>query len=236
MGRSNPTWPGAITKHQEQIEGAVMETKIFKVVVADSHEIVREAVSQRISESCFVEVVAQTSDGYGAIRACRQLKPDILLIDLSICHPSGMDTLTRLRESSPDLKLIVVSNDTSVSNAFLALSRGAVAFMSKAAKGADYVNAVNAAISGYTYVPVDVLEKFVKSRRNLSRNGNIFGLSSREIEILEASVSGLSTKQVAANLCISVRTVETHRHSIYRKTDCRDIEGLSRLMVSVSSA
>ncbi len=221
-------------KHQKQIEVGVIETKIFRVVVADNHEIVREAVSQRISESCSVEVVAQTADGYSAIRACRQLKPDILLMDLSICNPNGMDTLTRLRESFPDLKLIVVSSDTSVANAFLALSRGAIAFMSKAAKGADYVNAVNAAINGYTYVPVDVLEKFVKSRRNLSRNGNLFGLSSREIEILEASVAGLSTKEVATNLNISVRTVETHRHSIYRKTDCRDIEGLSRLMEAVS--
>jgi DNA-binding NarL/FixJ family response regulator len=220
-------------KYQNQNESASMDTKIYRVVVADNHEIVREAVSQRIAESCPVEIVAQTSDGYGAIRACRQLKPDILLMDLSIGHPNGMDTLTRLREGFPELKLIVVSSDMSVSNAFLALSRGAVAFMSKAAKGSDYVNAVNAAISGYTYVPVDVLEKFVKSRRNLSRNGNLFGLSAREIEILEASVTGLSTKQVATNLNISVRTVETHRHSIYRKTDCRSIEDLSRLIQSV---
>jgi DNA-binding NarL/FixJ family response regulator len=203
---------------------------MHSLVVVDSHEIVREAVSQRLTAECAVRVVAQTGDGYGAIRACRQHNPDLLLMDLSIGQPSGMDTLVRLREAFPTMKLIVISPDMSVASAFLALSHGASAFVSRSAKGSDIVSAVNATIGGYTYVPLEILEKFVKSRRNLTSKGNMFGLSSREIEIVEASVSGLTTKQVASNLNISVRTVETHRLSIYRKTDCRCINELSRLI------
>jgi DNA-binding NarL/FixJ family response regulator len=211
----------------------MMEKSRCKVIVVDRHEIVREAVSRRIAEDCDVDIVAEAEDGYSALRACRQHKPDIVLLDLSVVHPSGMETLDRLREGFPDTRVIIVSADMSVSNAFLSLSRGAIAFMSRKARGADYVNAINAAINGYTYLPADVLDKFLKSRKNLNKTGNVFGLSAREVEILEACSNGLSTKQVASNLNISVRTVETHRHSIYRKTDCRNIEELSHLIQTV---
>jgi DNA-binding NarL/FixJ family response regulator len=207
-----------------------METKRCKVVVVDSQEIVREAVSNRISEDCEVDVVGMAADGYSALRACRQHNPDLVILDLSILHPNGMETLGRLRESFPDVRVIIVSQDLSVSSAFLAISRGAVAFMSRRARGLDYVNAINAAIGGFTYLPADLLERFIKSRRSFNKTGNLFGLSAREIEILEACASGLTTKEVATNLNISVRTVETHRHSIYKKTECRSIEELSHLM------
>lgn len=204
-----------------------------KIVVADTHEIVRDAVSGRIEQSCDVDVVAKTEDGYATLKACRQHQPDILLMDLSLVRPSGTEILSKVQKTFPNMRVIVVSDSTATISAIHALSHGAIAFMSKQAKAVDYVNAVNAAIGGYTYLPVDVLAQFVKSRRNLMRSGNVFGLSPREIEVLESCVNGLSSKQVAKNLDISVRTVETHRHSIYKKTDCRSIDDLSLLMPTI---
>jgi DNA-binding NarL/FixJ family response regulator len=212
-----------------------METKRCKVIIVDSQEIVREAIGSRISQDCDVDVVAKAGDGYTALRLCRQLKPDVVVLDLTIHGPEGMETLTRLHEHCPNARVIAVSEDMSASVMFSVLSRGAVGFMSRQASGLDYVNAVRAAIADFTYVPADVLESFLAVRPGLGRSGNAFGLSSRELEILEACASGLSTKQVAANLNISVRTVETHRHSIYKKTDCRSIAELSQLLLQTTA-
>ncbi|KAB7613611.1 response regulator transcription factor [Amylibacter sp. SFDW26] len=200
------------------------------LVIADSHEIVREGIAFRLKESCDVNIVAEAIDGYSAIKYCRQLQPDILIMDFHLLRPSGMETLTKIRKAQPEIKIIVLSSDPSTANAFFILSQGAVGFMPKQARGSDFVNAFVAAQSGYAYLPVELMEEFVKLRRNLTRTGNVFGLSPREIEILEATLSGLSTKDVAKNLLISVRTVETHRNSIYKKTSCRNYKELATIV------
>jgi len=202
---------------------------VTKIVVAEQHEIVRDAIVARLEESCDVDIVAQVSDGYSTIRECRQFKPDLLMMNLSLVRPSGLETLRKVRAGNPKLKVIVSSSDTTIRNAVFALSHGAVSFLPVQAKSADYVNAVQAAQAEFAYIPVELLKDILSSRQNLIRTGSIFGLSPRETEILDASVSGQSTKQVAESLSISVRTVETHRNSIYRKTSCSNFKELATI-------
>ncbi|MEP5376024.1 MAG: response regulator transcription factor, partial [Hyphomicrobiales bacterium] len=130
---------------------------------------------------------------------------------------------------SPDVRIIVVTSEPTISNAFFALSRGASALMPKQVSSSDFVNAVNAVLSGFSYMPSDIMSQFVKSRRNLSRVGNVFGLSPRELEIMKACTDGKTTKQVAGELEISVRTVETHRHNIYRKTNVKNQQEMQNI-------
>lgn len=200
------------------------------VVIADSHEIVREGISSRLRRSCDVKSVVEAEDGYSAIKACRQNKPDILLLDYSISRPDGREVLLKVHQTCPDTRIVVISSTVTVTNAFFALTNGAVGYMPKQAGGMDFVNAINAALRGFTYLPVQFLSEFVESRRHLIRTGNIFGLSPREIEILDACIAGQSTKEVASNLNISARTVETHRNNIYRKTSCRNLRDLASLV------
>ncbi|MEM9797307.1 MAG: response regulator transcription factor [Pseudomonadota bacterium] len=200
------------------------------IVIADSHEIIREGIAARLTESCDIDVVGQAGDGYTTIKVCRQVRPDFLLMDLSLTRPAGIETLLKVRQSLPDTRVVVLSSEATVADAFHTLSRGAVGFMPKQAKGADFVTAIQAAIGGYACVPAEYLAQFVEMRRNVTRTGNAFGLSPREIEILEACASGQRTKEVAERLSISVRTVETHRNSIYRKTECRNLSELSRIV------
>lgn len=200
------------------------------LIIADSHEIVREGISIRLSEACDVDIVAETSDGYSTLKNCRQLNPEVLVMDFGLQRPSGMETLSKIRASCPDTKVIVLSSENNVSDAFFVLSKGAMAFLPKQSRGASFVQAVEAALNGFSYIPVELLREFVKSRKNLTRTGNIFGLSAREIEILEATLTGLSAKEVAQKLEISVRTVETHKNRIYKKTDCREHEELRQII------
>ena len=197
------------------------------LIIADSQTILREGIASRLRDGCDVEVVAEAEDGYGTIKACRQHQPELLLLDLSITRPSGGDTISKLKKSLPELKIVVMTSEATAETAILALSLGAAGFISKQSKGSVFVNAVNAAKDGHSYLPLDLLEDFVRTRRNIKRTGNAFGLSPRELEILEACIKGYSTKEVAHNLNISVRTVETHRNSIYKKTACRDYGDLA---------
>lgn len=199
----------------------------LRIVIADCHEIVREGIATRLITDCDADVVGQASDGYTAIKICRNLTPDVLLLDLSITRPSGTETLAKLRSSMPNLKIVVMSSEATTTEAFTILAQGAVCFMPKQAKGADFVHAVQAAATDFTFIPTSYLKEFVRLRQNVTRTGNMYGLSPREVEILEACAAGQKTKEVAERLSISVRTVETHRNSIYRKTDCRSISELS---------
>jgi len=203
------------------------------IVIADSLEIVREGIATKLETCTESEVIGLAEDGFTALKLCRSLSPDILVMDLELTRPSGMETLEKVRRSCPDTKILVLSSDFSVSNAFYSLSKGAVSFIPKQAKGSDFVSAIHAAANGFTYLPTDFVNEFVQSRRNMSRTGNLFGLSPREMEVLTACSIGKSTKEIAQSLEISVRTVETHRNSIYRKTSCNGLEQLRQIASTI---
>lgn len=206
-----------------------MEDQI-KIVVADSHEIVCEGIVSRLTAEGVADVVGQAADGYSTIKLCRQLKPDALVLDLELTRPAGTETFEKLRSQMPELKILILSSAASATDAFTVLSKGAAGFLPRQAKGDHIANAVRTIAMGYSCLPMQFLEEFAVLRRHVTRTGNIYGLSPREIEVLDACAAGRRTKEVAEGLSISVRTVETHRNSIYRKTACRSIGELSTIM------
>ncbi len=200
-----------------------------KLVIADEMVIVRDAISERLSAANSAEVVGTAEDGYSAIKVCKLKNPDILLMDISLTRPSGKETFRKLREAMPDLKIILTSSDASQADVFSLLSFGAVGYVPKQAKHADFVHAISSATLGYMCIPAEYMGKFTSLRNNVSRSGNIFGLSPREMEILEACTTGYTTKEIADKFSISPRTVETHRCAIYRKTSCHNMQDLNKL-------
>jgi len=166
------------------------------VVIADGHEMVRDSIASRIEAGCDVSVIEGTGDGYSTLKCFRQQEPDLLIMDLGLVRPSGTEVLTKVFKMKPDVKVIVVTSEPSISNAFYSLSSGASAFMPKQVAANDFVHAVNAVVSGFSYIPADIMTQFVQSRRNLSRVGNVFGLSTRELEVMKACSEGRSCPSV----------------------------------------
>ena len=208
-----------------------MTSVISRVVIANGQEIVRDAIATLLTKHCAVEIVAKTEEGYNTIKVCRQLSPDILVLDMDVIRPSGPEILTRVNRSLPNLKILAVSDDPSAASVYFALSRGTTAFITRGAKTEDYIHAVNATVNGYTFLPQDLFSAFMTSKKSFSRSGNLFNLSNRELEVLEACVSGgLNTREVAEVLQISMRTVEKHRHNIYKKSGNRDITKIFALI------
>lgn len=203
------------------------------VVIADNIEIVREGIAAKLENVSRFNVVGLAADGFSTLKLCRSLNPDVLVLDLEITRPSGIEILSKVRKSCPDTKIVILSSETSMNKAFMALSKGAVAYMPKQSRGTDFVSAIHAAADGYAFLPSEFVDDMVQSRRNVTRTGNLFGLSPREMEVLVACAEGQSTKDVAETLEISVRTVETHRNSIYRKTSCNGLDDLQEIASTI---
>ena len=206
-----------------------MSEQCLRVVVADGHEIVREGIANRIAEIQDAELVGEAEDGYNAIKLCKMAQPDVLLLDLSITRPSGIETFNKITKSFPEIKVILLSSNAKIEDAFVTFGQGAVGYLPKQAKGEHFENAIRSVGMGYACIPSDYLKDFAGIRKNVARKGNIYGLSPRETEVLEASTTGASTKDIAASLDISVRTVETHRNAIYKKTSCRNVAELASI-------
>lgn len=210
----------------------MMPTK-STVVIADNIEIVREGIAAKLEGCSRFEVAGLASDGFSTLKLCRNMNPDVLVLDMEITRPSGIETLIKVRKSCPNTKIVILSSENSMSKAFMALSKGAVAYMPKQSRGVDFVSAIYAAADGYAFLPSEFVDDIVQSRRNVTRTGNLFGLSPREMEVLLACAEGQSTKEIAEMLNISVRTVETHRNSIYRKTSCNCLDDLKEIATTI---
>jgi DNA-binding NarL/FixJ family response regulator len=206
------------------------------LLIVDEHEIVRDGIAHLVSEDGCAKVAGMASDGYTAIKQCRMLNPDIVLMDLGITRPNGMETFSKIKAVCPKIKIVIYSSEAEKADVFCLLSASAAGFVPKQAKGSDFVNAIRSATLGYVCVPREFMEEFVGLRRNSSKTGNVYGLSPREMEILEACVSGARTKEIAERLKISSRTVETHRNAIYRKTSCHNLSDLIEIAARLEIA
>lgn len=209
------------------------DTPMVNVVIADRHEIVRDAIAMRLQNGAIAHVSGTATDGYSAIKLCRSLQPDILLLDFDIKRSSGRETFLKLRQSQPNLKIIVICEDSDIADAFFLMSKGAYGLMTRDAKGADFERTIQSVAAEYAIFPKEYLAQFAEIRTKATKSGNVYGLSPRELEVLRESKNGACTKQIAEQLNISVRTVETHRYSIYRKTACNNIDELHDLFWKV---
>lgn len=197
------------------------------VIVVDENEIVRNSISKFIeTENCGF-AVATAADGYTAIKHCRLYQPDIVLLDLEVSRPSGEDTFKRILSANPKTGIILYSSTMHAQKMCTLIAEGAIGFVWKNGKKNEFLNAIRAVTLQCVCIPQEFIAELIPARRDLSDIGASYGLSSREVEILGACVAGEETKAMAGRLGISVRTVEAHRQSIYRKTSCHCVTDLT---------
>ncbi|MGL5448587.1 MAG: response regulator transcription factor, partial [Rhabdaerophilum sp.] len=158
-------------------------------------------------------------------------RPDILLLDATLKRISSLELLMRLTETQSQLRIIVTFplGDASEMQAFI--EAGAHGFVSKAASPIEFINAVHAAMSGGTYFSQSLAQAAFRRRRVATNSATGFGLTGREIEVLRFICGGFSNKDIARRLELSVRTVETHRLNIRKKTQAerlRDLVNVAR--------
>ena len=185
------------------------------VVLADDHVVVRSGLRVLLDSEPSIDVVAEAGDVRTAIEAVEHHRPDVLILDLHMPGEPSLPAIPRLRERCPDTRVVVLTAQRDPSFAGEALRLGAAGYVPKEAADSQLLEAIGVAAQGGTY-----LEPRLGARlaANTAAAGRTAGeLSEREVEVLRLIARGLTNREMAERLYLSVRTVESHRARIQRK-------------------
>ena len=205
----------------------------IRVLLADDHRLVRAGVRSLLEEIPNVEVVAEAGDGRETLELVRQYNPNIAMVDVAMKGLNGIDVADRLRKDHPHVKVLILSMHTNEEYVIKALKNGASGYLIKDAATEELSLALKAVSKGETYLsPViskGVIDNLIALSEGKSEPADV--LTPRQREILQLIAEGKSTKEIAAVLSVSVKTVETHRTQLMNRLDIHDIAGLVRYAV-----
>jgi two-component system response regulator NreC len=200
------------------------EQGAIRVVIADDHAIVRRGLRQLLEGERGFDVVAEAEDVETARRYLRGHHPDVLVLDLNMPGESSLEAIPKLREEFPKTQIVVLTMQNEPAYARTALGAGVLGYVLKESADAELVEAVRAAVAGEHYLNPRLGAKVAAE----PPPGPPDGLSQRELDILRLIALGYTNAQVAEELFLSVRTVETHRSHIQQKLGLADRAELVR--------
>ena len=194
--------------------------KAIRVLIVDDHTVVRDGLTAIMGRQKEFVVVGEAEDGLQAVEAARDLRPDVILMDLRMPVLDGVEAMRRIRAEDPDVKFIVVTTYDSDEYVFDAIEAGAKGYLLKDASRKELFEAVRAVHRGESLiepgVAAKVLDRFVQLSRQTPESA---GLSEREIEVLRLIAKGAANKQIAVALTLSESTIKTHVANIFHKLD-----------------
>jgi two-component system response regulator NreC len=186
--------------------------EMIHIVLADDHAVVRSALRMLLDAEPGMEVVAEAGDVDGAIRYVRGHRPEVLILDLNMPGRASLEALPDIAEASPETRIVVLTMQSEPAFAREAMQAGVLGYILKEAADAELVKAVRLAADGQTYLQPDL-----GARLAAEPAGPPDDLSGRELEILRLIALGHTNAEIAEQLVISVRTVESHRAHIQQK-------------------
>jgi DNA-binding NarL/FixJ family response regulator len=197
------------------------KTRIF---LADDHETVREGLKLLLNAQSDMEVVGEASDGAAALRSVGHLKPDIIVLDVSMPGMNGLKAAEALRQSSPDVKVLTLSRHSDDGYLHQLLRAGAAGYVLKQSRPTELLHAIRSVAAGGRYLDPSVAGKVMSGYRRRHPEDEAVGgktLSARETEVVRLIAWGYTNKEIAAQLDLSVKTVETHKANAMHKLGVR---------------
>jgi len=192
----------------------------IKVLIADDHAIVREGTRRVLESERDIEVVGEAGDGQEAVSQATRLQPDVAIIDIAMPKLNGIEATRQIKARLPATAVLILTAYDNEQYIFSLLEAGAAGYLLKNVRGSELVEAIRSVYNGESVLhPViarKVLRRFVPSTRE-DKRGTAELLSQRELEVLKLAAKGMSNKEVAENLYLSVRTVQAHLANIFGK-------------------
>jgi DNA-binding NarL/FixJ family response regulator len=217
--------------------------KPTRVLLAEDHALVRAGIRALLQNLTGVQVVAEASDGREALRLVKTYQPDVVLMDIAMAGLNGLEATARLTKEFPAVRVIILSMHSTEEYVAQALRAGAAGYLLKDAAAAELELAVTSVARGETYLSPAVSKHVIADYLRRAGGGAASGdegtpspstlLTPRQREILQLIAEGHSTKEIAALLHLSVKTVETHRMQLMARLDVHDVAGLVRYAIRV---
>jgi DNA-binding NarL/FixJ family response regulator len=207
----------------------------YRIVIAEDHTILREGLRALLSSNPDFEIVGEAEDGREAIRCVEKLKPHLVLTDLSMPRMNGMDAIREIRRRAPETKILVLTVHKTEEYILATLQAGADGYLLKDSTHAELLAAVRHVLSGKHYISPGISDKvldgYLEGRKTLKTRTSWETLTQREREILKLIAEGYKNKEIADDLCISVKTVEKHRANLMEKLNLHNVQALTTFAI-----
>ncbi len=194
-----------------------------RIVLADDHTILREGLRALLSADPNFEIIGEAGDGREAVRCVEKLGPDLLLMDLSMPRMSGMDAISEIKKRYPQTKIIALTVHKTEEYLLSTLQAGVDGYVLKDATHDELVMAIHNVMAGKRYLSPGISEKVIEGYLDGKEDSLVASswqkLSQREREVLKLIAEGYKNKEIAEDLCISLKTVEKHRANLMKKLD-----------------
>ncbi len=192
----------------------------IRVFLAEDHVVVREGLRELIRQEADMEVVGEAGDGEETVRLTKELKPDVVLMDIAMPGLNGIEATRQIKGNLPRTCILVLTAYDNPEFIFAVIEAGAAGYLLKNIKGKELVNAIRTAHEGesvlHPAVAKQIFARLTPPEREVSRRKIEF-LSERELQVLRLGAEGLSNKQIAARLLLGPRTIQTHWRNIFNK-------------------
>jgi two-component system, NarL family, nitrate/nitrite response regulator NarL len=206
--------------------------KVIRVLLVDDHPVVRKGLCSCLAKQDNLKIVGEAGDGRQALAKARELRPDLMLMDIDLPEMDGLAVAAVLQQELPQIQVIFLSMHSEGEYVMRILQSGAKGYVLKHAPTEELVLAIEKVHSGETYFSPEVAKVALNQiihNQSAQKDGK---LTTREKEVLVHIAEGLSNKEIACKLGVGVRTVETHRERIMRKLDIHSVAGLTRFAIS----
>lgn len=207
--------------------------KPIRLLIVDDHPVVRMGIVASLSSHAHIQIVGQAADGVQALRLAHELRPDIMLTDIDLPEKNGLVVTETIRKEIPAIRVLILSMHTNTDYVLRIVQSGASGYVLKGGSTEDLLRAIETVHGGEAFFSPEVartaLNQFVLGS---SSGGTLSSLTAREREVLIQIAEGLSNKEIAGQLGVGVRTVETHRERIMKKLNIHSVAGLTKFALA----
>jgi two-component system response regulator NreC len=192
-----------------------------RVLLVEDHVVVRQGIKALFADEPDVEIVGEADNGREALKCVSEQHPDVVLMDISMPGLNGIEATRQIRQDYPDVKIVILSMHSDEEYVFQVLRAGASGYVLKQSDSSEVLTAIRAALAGGSFLspPISraVIDDYVRRAEARGRGDDLDLLTPREREVLQLLAEGLSNREIAEQLGISIKTVETHRSNMMSK-------------------
>ena len=206
----------------------------IRIILAEDHKIVREGLRTLLEKQSDMEVIAEAEDGRTTVQLVRKLSPDVVIMDIAMPDLNGIEATRQIMAEAPGVKAIALSIHSNRQFVVGMLKAGASGYMLKDCAFEELAFAIRTVVANQTYLSPKITGVVIEDylRRLPENNSLVYSvLTDREREVLQLLAEGKSTKQIAACLHVSVKTVETHRQQIMSRLDIHSVAELTKYAI-----